>query len=344
MGILPSMLLIETLHGRQKEKTPIWLMRQAGRYLAEYRQLREKAGSFLTLCYTPELATEITLQPLRRFDLDAAIIFSDILVIPHALGQDLKFVNGEGPQLPPLPKEKWNIVFELAEFKKFLAPVYQALRQTRQAMPKDKALIGFAGAPWTLACYMLQGHGGTGFKDALILAKENPQEFKKLMQILTKAVGAHLTAQIDAGCNAVQVFDSWAGLCPSEKIAEYIIQPMNDITQQIRKTHLQTPIIGFPRGLGKEYPRYAAETMMQGLGIDQGEDLSTLVKSIKRPICLQGNLDPEVLLRGGDEMKNAITHILKTMQGRSHVFNLGHGVIKETPPEHVQQLIEQIKG
>jgi uroporphyrinogen decarboxylase len=338
------MILIETLLGKQTVKTPVWLMRQAGRYLPEYRQLREKAGSFLTMCYTPDLATEITLQPLRRFDLDAAIIFSDILVIPHALGQDLKFVHGEGPQLPPLPQEKWNIAFDPTGFKNFLKPVYQAIQQTRQEMPKEKALIGFAGAPWTLACYMLQGHGGTGFKDALILAQEYPQKFKKLMQVLTESVALHLIQQIDAGCNAVQVFDSWAGLCPAEKITEYIIQPMNAITQLIKTAHPQIPIIGFPRGLGKDYPRYAAETTMQGLGVDQGEDLSALVKNIARPICLQGNLDPELLLRGGNEMQNAVTHILKTMQGRSHVFNLGHGVIKETPPEHVQQLIEQIKG
>ena len=337
------MVLQETLFLKKQSRTPIWLMRQAGRYLPEYRELRKKAGSFLNMCYTPELATEITLQPLRRFDLDAAIIFSDILVIPHGLGQDLTFAEGEGPVLTPLHTPFNLNKFNLHHMRDFLKPVYQAITDTRQALKKETALIGFCGAPFTLACYMIDGRGKTGFPRTVQYAKEHPEDFSLLIDYLTKAATVHLSEQIKAGSNAVQIFDSWAALCPESKIQDWVIKPVNHITAQLKKEHPLIPVIGFPRGLGLHYSTYIEKTEVQGIGVDYDQNIAKLASATQRRVCWQGNLDPEILLAGGEPMTDQIHHIMDGMKNHPFIFNLGHGVIKETPPEHVSALIETVR-
>lgn len=330
-------VITEALRGKVTAQIPFWLMRQAGRYLSEYRQLRLQAGSFLNLCFTPELAAEVTLQPVRRFDMDAAIIFSDILVIPYALGQKLDFVEGEGPRLGKL--ERAGLHYDGSR----IAPVYEALRLVRRQLSSDKALIGFAGAPWTVACYMVQGHGDGAFETVKAAAAKDPAEFEKLIALLTDATTEHLSAQIKAGADIVQLFDSWAGVLPEADFATWVIAPTRKIVSELKKRHPATPVIGFPRQAGQLYARYAAETGIQGLGLDPAADLNHIAKIIPPDICLQGNLDPALLLKGGEEMKTAAEKILNAMRTRPFIFNLGHGIIKETPPEHVTALAHIIR-
>lgn len=330
--------LTAALRGEVTPEVPFWLMRQAGRYLPEYRSLRQKAGSFLDLCFNPELAAEATLQPLRRFGMDAAILFSDILVIPYALGQELSFTEGEGPKLGPLHRDR--LFFDAQK----LAPVYDALARVRKDLPPDKAVIGFAGAPWTLACYMVQGGGDGVFAKALDFAESNPAEFGRLIDALTQAVTEHLSAQIRHGADAVQIFDSWAGLLPESGFMRWIVKPTRDITQALKKRHPHVPVIGFPRGAAALYARYAAETGVAALGFDQNVDPAALARQVGGGICLQGNLDPALLLAGGRPMREGVVRILSVLRERPFVFNLGHGVIKETPPEHVAELAEIIRS
>ncbi|TAL32780.1 MAG: uroporphyrinogen decarboxylase [Alphaproteobacteria bacterium] len=331
-------VLLQALQGKVTNRVPFWLMRQAGRYLPEYRALRQQAGSFLNLCFTPELAAEVTLQPLRRFDMDAAIIFSDILVVPLALGQKLDFVEGEGPRLGPL--DTGSLRYDSSR----ITPVYDALSLVRRQLPPDKALIGFAGAPWTVACYMIQGYGDGAFESVVAAAKNNPAEFGMLVGMLTEATIEHLSAQIRAGADAVQIFDSWAGILPETEFSTWVIAPTRRIVAELNKRHPATPIIGFPRQAGYLYARYAAETGVQGLGADPSVDLSQLAAGVSPGICLQGNLDPGLLLKGGEELTAAAENILEAMRHRPFIFNLGHGVIKETPPEHVAALSAVIRS
>ncbi|MEZ0226213.1 MAG: uroporphyrinogen decarboxylase [Alphaproteobacteria bacterium] len=331
-------LLIDALQGKTTRQVPFWLMRQAGRYLPEYRALRQQAGSFLNLCFTPDLAAEVTLQPLRRFNMDAAIIFSDILVIPHALGQQLDFVEGEGPRLGRL--DTASLQYDASR----LAPVYEALRLVRRQLAPDKALIGFAGAPWTVACYMVQGRGDGAFESVKSAAVADPAAFEKLIALLTEATIEHLSAQIQAGADAVQLFDSWAGVLPEAEFAKWVIAPTRQIITALKKRHPATPVIGFPRQAGAFYARYAAETGIDGLGVDQFEDIEKTAQSVPPTLCLQGNLDPALLLKGGADMTSATESILNAMRGRPFIFNLGHGVIKETPPEHVATLSAIIRN
>lgn len=332
--------MLATLQGRANDHTPIWLMRQAGRYLPEYRALRAEAGSFLNLCYNPPMAAEITLQPLRRFDLDAAILFSDILVIPHALGMGLDFVEGEGPVLPPLSSLDDLERLDIAGFEQKLAPVYQTLDILRGKLPADKTLIGFAGAPWTVACYMLQGHGGGKFEKACQMGQNDPAALSAFLMRLADVTAQYLCSQIRHGADVVQIFDSWAGLVPAEHFHDWVIAPAARIVQMIRAQHPDTPVIGFPRQAGGQYTRYARETGVTAIGLDQKADIA----SIPTDICIQGNLAPELLLAGGDAMKNAVVDLMQKTAGRPFIFNLGHGVIKETPPEHVATLIETVRG
>lgn len=334
---------LTAVQGKVPARTPFWLMRQAGRYLPEYRAVRQQAGGFLTMCYTPELACEVTLQPIRRFDMDAAIIFSDILVIPHALGQDLRFAEGEGPRLPPISDHHGVAALDAARVNDHLQPVYQALRLTRQALPADKALIGFIGAPWTVACYMVDGRGGD-FPLARAMAANNPDLFQQIIDQVTAASITYLLGQIAAGADCVQIFDSWAGLAGAEGFERWVIQPTQKIVAAVHAAYPGFPVIGFPRGCATQAAHYAAATGVQAVGIDQHADMAAAVASVPDNICLQGNLDPEILLAGGDDMRRAITHILSVCQNRPHIFNLGHGIIKETPPEHVAELAALIRG
>lgn len=332
--------MLATLQGQRDDHTPIWLMRQAGRYLPEYRALRAEAGSFLNLCYNPSRAAEITLQPLRRFDLDAAILFSDILVIPHALGMGLDFVEGEGPVLPPLQSLADFEQLDMAGFEQKLIPVYETLDILRGTLPADKTLIGFAGAPWTVACYMLQGHGGGKFEKACQMGLADPAALSAFLMRLADITAQYLCSQIRHGADVVQIFDSWAGLVPAEHFHDWVIAPAARIVQTIKAQHPDTPVIGFPRQAGAHYTRYARETGVAAIGLDQNADIA----SIAPDICIQGNLAPELLLAGGDNMKRAILDLMQKTADRPFIFNLGHGVIKETPPEHVTLLIETVRG
>lgn len=331
------------LQGKTPARTPFWLMRQAGRYLPEYRAVRQQAGGFLAMCYTPDLATEVTLQPLRRFDMDAAIIFSDILVIPHALGQDLTFAEGEGPRLPPITDESALAHLSSARVQEHMQPVYQALRQTRAALPKDKALIGFIGAPWTVACYMIDGRGGD-FPQARAMAQNNPELFQRIIDMIVDASITYLLGQIEAGANAVQIFDSWAASAGEEGFARWIVAPAKKIVAAVHAVYPDFPVIGFPRGCAMQAAHYARETGVQAVGIDQHADIGAVAASVAPDLCLQGNLNPETLLAGGYDMAREAQQILRAMAGRPFIFNLGHGIIKETPPEHVAQLADIIRN
>lgn len=334
----PVRNILRRLNGEAGEEVPFWLMRQAGRYLPEYRGLRKKAGSFLDLCYNPDMAAEVTLQPIDRFGMDAAIIFSDILVIPHALGQKLDFQEGEGPVLGPLVME------ELSYDAQKLAPVYEAIRKTRQRLSPEKTLIGFAGAPWTVACYMVDGRGGGDFQKTKIFAYAQPEKFDGLVNTLVDAITQHLADQVRAGADTVQIFDSWAGLLPEPYFTRWVIKPAKEIRSRLQKTFPGLPVIGFPRGAGMLYSDYANNTGMDAVSLDTQTPVAWAKEKFKKEICLQGNLDPVLLLTGGKAMEQAVLDILKAAEGRPFVFNLGHGIIKETPPEHVAQLAKIIRG
>lgn len=341
-GIPASPLMLSALQGKKTTRTPFWLMRQAGRYLPEYRELRKQAGSFLDLCFNPKLATEVTLQPLRRFDMDAAILFSDILVIPFALGQSLAFEAGEGPKLGDLDIS--SIEKNLPGGLEKLSPVLETVSRTRQALDPGKVLIGFAGSPWTVACYMIEGQGSRqGFPKMRQFILENPEKHSKLMDCLIRATIDYLSAQIKAGADAVQLFDSWAGLCQDHDFETNIIEPTRHIVRELKKRHPHTPIIGFPRQAGSGYAAYARLTGVNALGLDTHVSLEQAAV-LQKEITVQGNLDPDILLRGGDELQHAAKSILAALTGRPFIFNLGHGIIKETPPEHVAMLADIIKG
>ena len=332
---------LETLKGHVQTVPPVWLMRQAGRYLPEYRDLRREAGSFQAMIRNPHLATEVTLQPLRRFGFDAAILFSDILVIPAALGQTVIFEDGRGPVLGPL---RAFDDLDPAKLHEHLKPVYDTLALLKTAMPAEgferTTLIGFAGAPWTVACYMVEGSGSKEFAATRSLAYRDPQTFAQLIELLTTTTAAYLCAQIEAGAEAVQIFDSWAGVLPDEQFRAWVIEPTRALVAAIRARYPDTPIIGFPRAAGAMYAEYAAKTGITALGLDERVDLRQ-AKTFSLPV--QGNLDPFVLRAGGSVLDAEIDRILATLEGAPFVFNLGHGVNKETPPEHVLQLVNRVR-
>lgn len=317
---------------------PFWFMRQAGRYLPEYRAIRQESAGFLDMCYSPEKAVEVTLQPLRRFDMSAAIIFSDILVIPHALGLDLEFEAGEGPKLETITDEEDFPILESEQFITFLQPVYEALRRTRAALPENKTLIGFAGAPWTLACYMLQGRGGKEFAIAREMVHRNKELVKAIIDVLTDAVALHLIEQIKAGANAVQLFDSWAGLAPEGHYQWLIIEPARKIRDKIKAVYPNVPIIGFPKGFGMFIDVYSRETGVDGIGIDMHTPMEYACAKVPEHVLIQGNLDPLLLAASCDGALQKAKDILSQTQGRKFIFNLGHGMVPHTPVEHVEAL------
>ncbi len=334
-------LLIRTLQGEKTSRVPFWLMRQAGRYLPEYRELRKQAGSFLNLCFNPEMAARVTLQPIERFDMDAAILFSDILVVPHALGQKLEFTEGEGPKLEPLKKIN-DIDFEA--FDKKLSPIYETIRTVKKNLAEDKALIGFAGAPWTIACYMIQGRGDNEFTEAKKFAFSNTAEFDQMMEKLVAATSHYLIEQIKAGVDAVQIFDSWAGLLPEPYFGRWVIQPTQNIVKAVHKVYPDFPIIGFPRRAGMFYQDYAEQAGVSCVGIDQYTPLDRAICSFGSKVAIQGNLDPVALLAGGKTLEGEIKRILAAAGKSPFIFNLGHGIIKETPPAHVELLAKLVKA
>ncbi|MDH3703445.1 MAG: uroporphyrinogen decarboxylase [Alphaproteobacteria bacterium] len=342
--------LLRALAGEILRTPPVWLMRQAGRYLPEYRKIRAEAGGFLALCYTPELAEEVTLQPVRRFGVDAAILFSDILVIPQALGQEVRFEEGEGPRLAPVRDEAGVSALRSAAaaatndgFEETLGPVYETVRRVSKALPDECSLIGFAGAPWTVATYMVEGGTSRDFHTVKRWALTDPDGFEKLIGVLVDATAAYLNRQIDAGAAVVQLFDSHTGVLPEGAFVRWSIRPTKRIVEQVRSRHPDVPIIGFPRGAGINYERYVRETGVTAVGLDSAVPLSWARTALQPILPVQGNLDPVLLLHGGAPMETAVREILSVLGGGPMIFNLGHGVIKETPPEHVAALIECVR-
>lgn len=322
-------------------------MRQAGRYLPEYRELRAKAGGFLNLVYDPAMASEITMQPIRRFGMDCAILFSDILVIPQALGQTLTFTTGEGPRLSPALTPDTLDILDGTRIDDTLAPIYETVKQTRQKLDAegfgDAALIGFAGSPWTVACYMVDGQGGGEFVKTKEFAKHNRAEFLALLDVIIAASIHYLSRQIQSGAQIIQLFDSWAGSLSAPDFHDLSIIPTRTIVRAIKQLHPDIPIIGFPRGVDISLlEQYALETGVDGVGCDESHDLADL-KKLQSHACVQGNLDNELLLAGGENMDAAARKIMAALSDGPFIFNLGHGVIKETDPEQVDRLVKLVQ-
>jgi uroporphyrinogen decarboxylase len=326
------------------ESPPIWLMRQAGRYLPEYKRVRAEVGGFLDLCYTPEKAAEVTLQPIDRFDLDAAILFSDILVVPHALGQEVRFVEGEGPRLDPI-----RSVSELpglgAGGNDRFERVYEAVGVIRSRLTKDKALIGFCGAPYTVATYMIAGKGSSDQAETRKFAFAEPEAFQALIDQLVETSIAYLSNQIIAGVNAVQIFDSWAGSLPDDQFERWVIDPTKRIVDALHAKHPYIPVIGFPRGAAANAAHYVARTGVDGLGCGTAMPLHVMSGHLgPKSIARQGNLDPLLLMTGGPALDDRIRQICAAMRGLPFIFNLGHGILQWTPPENVARLVEVVRG
>lgn len=313
-------------------------MRQAGRYLPEYRVLREQARSFLQFCLTPELAVEATLQPLRRYPLDAAIIFSDILVVPHALGQAVSFEEGRGPQLEPVRRADDLSRLSGNRLAEILGPVESAIRMVRRELPATTALFGFAGAPWTVASYMVEGGSSTGFETVKSWAYREPDSFQILIGLLVDATAAYLCRQAAAGADVLQIFDSWAGVLPAPEVERWCLEPTAEIVRRVRAAHPDLPIVAFPRGIGASYLRYAAACGCDGLNLDTGIPTSWAATQLQPHCALQGNLDPLLLVTGGPAMREAAERILQDLSRGPFIFNLGHGIVPQTPPEHVAEL------
>jgi uroporphyrinogen decarboxylase len=336
--------LLHTLACQASVRPPIWLMRQAGRYLPEYRAIREKAGGFLDLCFNPKLAAEVTLQPIRRFGFDAAILFSDILVVPHAFGQRVTFEEGEGPQLDALvePSALTKLRAELDHAK--LAPVYETIGRVRQELPPAVALIGFCGAPWTVATYMIAGCGTPDQLPARMFAYNHPHAFAQLIDKLVEASASYLVKQLEAGVDAVQIFDTWAGVLPAGEFQKWCIAPMTRIVAAVRERIPGARIIGFPRGAGTELSRYLEAVPVDAVGLDWMIELDFARDHIQPHRTIQGNLDPLVLLAGGTALDRSIDAIVEAFGGRPFIFNLGHGILPETPIAHVERLVARVRG
>lgn len=335
---------LRALAGESQTRPPIWLMRQAGRYLPEYRQIRSKVSRFLDLCYTPDIATEVTLQPIRRYDFDAAILFSDILVVPDALGQHVRFIEGEGPVLLGLKDGREVLEFDKAKFLGHLAPVYEAVRLIRKSLSADKALIGFAGAPWTVATYMVEGRGGTDHVESRMFSYAEPALFGRLIDLLTEATIEHLSAQISAGAEAVQIFDTWASALAEPGFRNWCIEPTKRIVAALKARHPAIKFIGFPRGVGALYTAYAMETGVDAVSLDTTVSASWASSALQgRGIAVQGNLDPVLLVAGGDALDEEVDRLLETLGGGPWIFNLGHGILQATPPDHVARLVERVR-
>ena len=331
---------LTALH-EKTETPPIWLMRQAGRYLPEYRKLRAQAGGFLDLCYTPKLAEEVTLQPIRRFGFDASILFADILLIPDALGQKLWFETGEGPRLEPVSSAAG---LSMAGVESHLAPVIETVSRLSQSLPRETTLIGFAGAPWTVASYMVAGRGTPDQAPARQLAQQQPQAFQSIIDILIAATIDYLAAQVEAGAEVLQLFESWAGSLRGDDFEQYCVKPVAAIIAGLRARNINVPIIGFPRAAQSSMSDYVAKTKCQILGLDTHADRRALDDELDDAIVLQGNLDPLVLVEGGAKMHAAIDAILEDFKSRKFIFNLGHGIVPQTPPAHVEELVARVRG
>jgi uroporphyrinogen decarboxylase len=334
--------LLAVLAGKRRDPPPMWMMRQAGRYLPEYRQLREKRGSFLELVYDAAAAAEVTLQPLKRFpQLDAAILFSDILIVPFAIGQNLSFVAGEGPRLtPPLTGASLD---QLMPYPARLDPIYGTVAKVKAALQADKALIGFAGSPWTVATYMVAGQGSRDQAEARRLAYADPAAFSAIIERIEEVTFDYLSGQVEAGAEALQLFDSWSGSLAPAEFDRWVIVPTARLVDKLKIKHPSTPVIGFPKGAGGKLAAYADATGIDAIGLDETVDPIWASRELPKRLAVQGNLDPLALLAGGEAMRHAVRQALDAFAERPHIFNLGHGILQETPIAHVEELIALVK-
>ncbi|QLC26949.1 uroporphyrinogen decarboxylase [Parasphingopyxis algicola] len=333
--------LLDVLRGGRADPPPVWLMRQAGRYLPEYRALRAEKGGFLDLVHDSEAAAEVTLQPIKRFGFDGAILFSDILVIPHALGQDLRFVAGEGPRLSPPLVDSALAALETAPER--LDPVYRTVALVAEALPPATTFLGFAGSPWTVATYMVAGQGSRDQGETRRMAYGDPEAFGAIIDAIADSTIEYLGRQIDAGVDAVQLFDSWSGSLSPAQFEQWVIGPTETIVSALRARHPDTPIIGFPKGAGEKLPAYARETRVDALGLDETIDPEWAAEALPSDLPVQGNLDPLALIAGGERLDHAIDRIKRAFAGRPHVFNLGHGILPDTPIAHVEHLLARVR-
>jgi uroporphyrinogen decarboxylase len=337
--------LLRSLAGETQKVPPAWLMRQAGRYLPEYKATRAQAGDFLTLCYTPELAAEVTLQPIRRFGFDAAILFADILLIPDALGADLTFVAGEGPRLSTITDaEGLGRLAPADSIHRHLSPVYETIKILRQELPKDVALIGFAGAPWTVATYMIAGRGTPDQGPAHALKAADRATFDGLMALLTEATIEYLSAQIEAGAEVVKLFDSWAGSLEGEDFDRYALAPAKHIISTLKLRHPGIPVIAFPREAGDRYVGFAQATGADCVAIDNSVSADWAAENVQKDGCVQGNLAPDLMVRGGQELIDETRRIRDAFAGGPHIFNLGHGITPDADPENVTIMLEALRS
>jgi uroporphyrinogen decarboxylase len=334
--------LLAVLSGGKTTRKPIWLMRQAGRYLPEYRELRAEKGGFLALATDPDAAAEITLQPIRRFGFDGAILFSDILIVPWALGQELSFTAGEGPRLaPPLVAAALD---DLTPAPERFEPIYRTVENVKAQLPAETTLLGFAGSPWTVATYMIAGQGSREQVEARCYAYRDPAGFGAVIAAIEAATIDYLSGQIRAGVEAVQLFDSWAGSLAPDQFEYWVIAPTSRIVAALKERHPEVPVIGFPKGAGGKLGAYVRETGVDAIGLDETVDPTWAARELPDDIVIQGNLDPLALLAGGEALEKAVGRILSEFAGRPHIFNLGHGIIKETPIAHVERLLALVRG
>ncbi len=336
--------VLNVLNGNREKIPPVWMMRQAGRYLPEYKETRAKAGSILNLCFNPELAAEVTLQPIRRFNFDAAILFSDILVIPYALGRRVEFVTGEGPKLDPIAEPETAQSIRQEVDHGVLGPIYETIQRVKADLPPHVTFLGFCGAPWTVATYMIAGHGTPDQEPARLFAYRHPEAFDALMQVLVRASSEYLIRQLKAGVDAVQIFDTWAGILPPEEFARWSIAPTRRIIMAVRDAIPDAKIIGFPRGAGSGLERYVTELPIDAVGLDWMIDKTFARERIQSRKPVQGNLDPVALIAGGEALDRSVDAVMRAFSDGPFIFNLGHGITPQTPIAHVERMLKRVRG
>jgi uroporphyrinogen decarboxylase len=337
-------LFIQALDGQSNKIPPLWMMRQAGRYLPEYREIRATVPTFLDFCYSPKLATEATLQPIRRFGFDAAILFSDILVVPDAFGQKVSFEQGEGPRLPPIGDTAGLAALKEEIDLEKLSPVFEAIELIKAALPAETSLIGFCGAPWTVASYMIAGKGTPDQKPARLFAYQNPELFQRLIDLLVRGSIDYLERQFAAGVESVQIFDSWAGVLPQNEFEKWCLKPILAIVEGLKARVPHARIIAFPRGVGSHLEAFTSHSGINALSLDTSADLNWVAREIQSKKTVQGNLDPFALISGGRALDESVDRIKKAFDGKPYIFNLGHGILPETPIAHVEQLVARVRG
>lgn len=344
MSMVEEKLLLKVLKGNAGTRPPVWMMRQAGRYLPEYRAVRAKTSNFLEFCYNSELAAEVTLQPIDKFGFDASIVFADILLIPDALGQKVEFHEGVGPVLEPLQGPEDIEKLSLGGVQEHLQPVCRTLEILASELPSAVTLIGFAGAPWTVATYMVGGKGTKGQDATRLLAYRRPEVFQSLIDVLVEATSDYLINQVKAGAEVLQLFDTWAGSLAPFEFDKWCIEPTERIVKRVREAGIDVPIIGFPKGAGEKAPLFAKRTGVQGLSVDTSMEMTWARKNLSPLATVQGNLDPLALVAGGKEMRHQTRSLLEIFDGEPYIFNLGHGIVPETPEAHVAEVVERVKA